>query len=155
MNALPKSLLEETAPSEAESILMKIPLLGWSIAHALEINRFRPIIEYYENILSARDPNQVVASWSEEEYFIAQPLMKILEEELGWKNALFIPTDPCVVAIWAHQDGLDDVAAFQSIEHTWGIQFTDEDLHKIAEFNLRDFVALIKTRSQQAASSNP
>ena len=38
---------------------------------------------------------------------------------LCWKPPVFIPTDPCLVALWAHKDGLDDLAAIKRIEHEW------------------------------------
>jgi hypothetical protein len=148
MNALPKEPLEATSPSRAESILMKIPFIGWGIAHALEESRFRPIISQYEQILRSREANEVFDSWPSEDSPVAERLMTILEEEFGWNPSLFIPRDPCLVALWAHEDGLDDVSALGRIEREWGIQFSEEDLSKMWALNLQDLVTLIKTRSQ-------
>jgi hypothetical protein len=74
--------------------------------------------------------------------------MIILEEEFGWKPSAFIPSDPCCVALWAHEDGLDDVSALRRIEREWGIRLSDHDISKIWEIDLHGLVSLIKSRSQ-------
>ncbi len=81
-------------------------------------------------------------------------MMTLLEEELGWKPPAFILGDPCLVAFWAHEDGLDDVAAIRRIEHEWGIDFSYEELAKLQDYDLQAFIALIKNKSQQAVSGN-
>lgn len=148
MNPLPKAPLEATEPSKCEAFLRKIPFLGWAIAHALEGQRFQPIEQEYKKLLRSRDRDEVLALWSPEQRQDVARLMTLFEEELGWKPPAFIPTDPCLVAFWAHEDGLDNVAAIKRIEHEWGIEFSDRDIAKIPHYDLQSFIALIKTKSQ-------
>ena len=75
--------------------------------------------------------------------------MAVLEEELGWEPPVFIPTDPCLVALWAHEDGLDDVAAIKRIEHDWGVQLSKEEIARVQGYDLQNFISLLRTKSQQ------
>ena len=154
MNPLPKAPLEATTPSRPEAFFGKIPILGWTIAHAMQNQRFHPIESAYKQILTSRDRDEALAEWSPDQRSDAARMMTLLEEELGWKPPTFIPTDPCLVAFWAHEDGLDDVAAIRRIEHEWGIEFSDEELAKLQDYDLQAFIALIKNKSQQAVSGN-
>jgi len=152
MNPLPKALLEATTPSRGEVFFRKIPLLGWTIAHAIQEHRFHPIENAYKEILASRGRNETLAEWPADQRSDAARMMTVLEEELGWKPPAFIPADPCLVAFWAHQDGLDDVAAIRRIEHEWGIEFSDGEIAKLQDFDLQAFIALIKRKFEQAVS---
>ena len=155
MIPLPKAPLEATTPSKPEAFFGKIPLLGWGIAHAMQDQRFQPIENAYKRLLISRDRDEVLAQWCPEQRSDAVRLMTILEEELGWKPPAFIPTDPCLVAFWAHDDGLDDDAGIERIEHEWGIEFSDEELAKLQDYDLQTFIDLIKNKSQQVGAPNP
>ncbi len=148
MELLPIALLEASSPSKAETFFGKIPFLGWMIARILQDRRFHPISITYKNLLSARDHDVVIEKWHEDERGDAVRLMRILAEELGWRPPQFLPGDPCLVALWAYEDGLDDVAAILRIEDEWGIKFTDEEVAVIYKLKLLDLVQLIKTKSQ-------
>jgi hypothetical protein len=154
MNPLPKAPLVATRPSKLEAFFGKIPLLGWTIAHAMQDQRFHPIEKEYKRILMSRDHDEVLAQWVPDQRSDATRLMTLLEEELGWKPPSFIPSDPCLVAFWAHEDGLDDVAAITRIEREWGINFNDEEVATLFNNDLHAFIDLIKTKSQQVVSGN-
>jgi hypothetical protein len=146
MDPLPKDPLETTAPSKAEALFGKIPLLGWMIARILEARRFHPIEVAYMSQLNARDYDEVIGKWHQDQRADAARLMTILAEEFGWTTPHFMPSDPCLVAFWAHEDGLDYLAAFKRIEDEWGIQFTDEELFDTYKVSLLDLVHLIQTK---------
>lgn len=154
MDPLPKAPLEATAPSKAEAFFGNIPLLGWMIARTLQDQRFYPIEVAYKSQLNARDYDEVIGEWHQDQRADAARLMSILAEEFGWTPPHFIPSDPCLVAFWAHEDGLDDVAAFKRIEDAWGIQFADEELSDTYKVRLLDLVHLIQTKSQQVVRGN-
>ena len=120
----------------------------------MQNQRFHPIESAYKQILTSRDRDEALVEWSPDQRSDAARMMTLLEEELGWKPPTFIPTDPCLVAFWAHEDGLDDVAAIRRIEHEWGIEFSDEELAKLQDYDLQAFIAIIKNKSQQAVSGN-
>jgi hypothetical protein len=154
MNPLPKAPLMATTPSKTEAFFGKIPILGWTIAHAMQEQRFHPIENEYIRLLMSRDLEDTIARWTPNQRSDAARLMTILEEELGWKPPSFIPTDPCLVAFWAHKDGLDDIAAIRRIEHEWGIDFSDEEIENLRGFDLQDLISLIQTKSQQVVGDN-
>lgn len=156
MKPLPKAPLEATMPSKTEAFFAKMPVLGWAIAHAFQKQRFRPIEDAYKKLLMSRDRDESLAQWPPEQRSDAAVLMAVLEEELGWTPPRFVPTDPCLVAFWAHEDGLDDLAALKRIEHEWGIELSNEEIASIQDYNLQDFISLLRTKSQQPwlASSN-
>ena len=149
MNPLSKAPLEATTPSRPEAFFGKIPLLGWAIAHAMQHQRFHPIENAYKQTLTSRGRDEALAEWSPDQRSDAARMMTLLEEEFGWKPPAFIPTDPCLVAFWAHEDGLDDVAAIRRIEHEWGIEFSDEEIAKLQDYDLQAFIALIKTKANK------
>lgn len=154
MIPLSKDSLEATTPSTLEAFLGKIPFLGWTFAHAIQNNRFHPIVTEFKRVLMSRDRDDANEEWDPGQRSDATRLMRIFEEEMGWEPPTFIPSDPCRVAFWAHADGLDDVAAVQRIEREWGIDFSDEEIAKIWDCELQTFIALIQTKCQQVINRN-
>lgn len=149
MDALPKEILQATTPSRSETVFSKIPFLGWAIAHTLQDQRFQPIEKAYKRLLNSRNGDEALAQWPPDQRADAARLMIILEEELGWKPAHFIPTDPCLVAFWAHEDGLDSVAATARIQDEWKMKFTDQELAKSLDADLQDLITWVKAKANQ------
>jgi len=154
MNPLPTLHLKETEPSKFERFFERIPIFGTAVAWAFQDRRFRPIERAYTELLRARDHDDTIAQWPEDLRADAIHLMTILEQELGWKPAHFVPDDPCLVAFWAHQDGLDDVCAIQSIETAWGIDLSAAALDGLYDISLLELLHLVKSQSQQGGAAN-
>ena len=126
MKPLVCEALSTTRPSTAERVLMWIPIVGWTISHAMENARFKPIIREIEDQLLARpDTSDFWTSRNGSSEF-TRLIRAILAKELDWPNDHFLPEDPMKILLWAHRDGLDGVFAIQAIEKEIGIRIPVE-----------------------------
>lgn len=121
MSPLVCGALSTSRPSAAERFLMWIPLLGWTLSHAMARERFKPMIREINNQLLARHDSSDFWTCRNESFEIAKTTCRIIAKELDWINDHFLPEDPMQILLWAHRDGLDGVFAIQEIEKALGI----------------------------------
>jgi hypothetical protein len=152
MNPLSIKPILDSEPSWFEKKIAKIPLIGEVIACELERSRFRPIAKEYSKILKDRDPDQALSLWNQEDLNMAKKIMEILNESMGWEFPRFIPGDPCYIAFWSFEDGLDVVEASENIESAWNIKFTEKEEKSTTDYTLQQLIDLIKLKSQPVAS---
>jgi hypothetical protein len=103
--------------------LERIPVLGWTWADLRWKSRASSIIREIHTLLANRSI-ETVALFGDDPSLrdTAATLATIAAREIGWPNDRFLPDDPLATVLWAHEDGLDDMAAIQSIETTIGIE---------------------------------
>lgn len=126
MSPLVCAALSTTRPSAAERVLMWIPFLGWTLSHAMERERFKPMIREIEDQLLARSDTSDFWACRNDSVEITKTICRIIAKELGWPNDYFLPEDPMQILLWAHRDGLDGVFAIQEIEKALGVSIPTE-----------------------------
>lgn len=131
MKPLACDALTTTHPTRAEKALSWIPILGWTLASALEQRRFRPIVQDIERQLLDRPDTSGLWGPDPRRQKASAALRRLIMEELGWPNDRFIPEDPPGVVFWAHRDGLDGVTALTRLEREFGVQFPDEEWERL------------------------
>jgi len=144
MKPLVCDALFATERSQAERILMRIPILGWAFGSALEQDRFRPMVREIERQLLARPDTTSFWGAPSPRQQAGQRLRPIFADEFGWPNDHFLPEDPFGIVFWAHQDGLDDVSAIQKIEKTFNVSLPIPALEGLWRHGtLGDFIELL------------
>lgn len=125
---------------------MWIPLLGWCFGAALQRERYRPVVQLYEQILSSRDQQLVIDTWEEEDRDFYKEIARIIGAEIGWEYPWFLPDDPLEVVFWAHQDGLDGTIATKQLEQKFEIKLSDEECRLLCHARMFDLVQNIKKK---------
>jgi acyl carrier protein len=110
-----------------EKLLMWLPIIGWTVAAALEKARFRPMVRTIDQQLRERPDTSEQWGSDPRRQEISATVRSLIAEELGWPNDHFIPDDPFGIAFWGHQDGLDDVSAAMRIEKQFGFRLPDSE----------------------------
>ena len=119
----------DSSATKAESLWKRVPILGWTIADMMWVERTRPIVNKIEDQLKAR-PKPDNAIWGDNaaKVALAHFVCKIAAEEMGWPNDHLIPDDPAGVVFWAHEDGLDVESAVLEIEQRLSIKLEDAEV---------------------------
>lgn len=102
--------------------LEQIPVVGWIWADLRWKSRANPIVREIHALLANRS-TVTVSIFGDDPSLreTAATMANIAAQEIGWPNDRFLPDDPLATVLWAHEDGLDDMAAIQSIEEEFGI----------------------------------
>lgn len=136
--------LETTRPSKTEQCLAWIPVLGWTLARALEQARFRPLVQSIKQQLRNRGDTSELWGPEPGRQRASATLRRILQEEFGWINDHFIPEDPLDIVCWAHRDGLDGASFITRLEQAFGISLTDADWERVShDGSLNDLLRLL------------
>jgi hypothetical protein len=80
----------------------------------------------YEKTLCGRPDIPITVWGNQHQQAAGLKLLTIIDDNFGWPNTRFVPWDPVCVAMWAYEDGLDDMAAISDIEKAFGVTFTDD-----------------------------
>lgn len=151
MKPLVCDALWTTQPSSAERILLWIPFLGWPFAASLQDERFRPLVRCIEQQLLGRPDTSELWPTDPLRQKLSSALRRLIKEEFGWPNDHFIPADPFGIALWAHQDGLDDVSAVRRIEQEFGYQMPDSEWERFwCHGTLGEFLDILIANNRNA-----
>ena len=155
MTPLSCDALRATRPSRAERILAWIPLIGWTFAHVLQEERFRPIIAEIERQLLARPETDQYWETYDEFGCLNRRLRKLIATEFHWPNDRFLPDDSFEIVFWDHGVSMDDLWTIQCIEEEFGIEISADDLMPVWQGGtLGEFVTLVALRSATKSGMN-
>ena len=122
---LDASPLKEYSEPKSEKWLLWLPPIGWLWNHSRWQRWASPHRQAFEQILRGR-PDIPMDVWGDTEHQgAAGRVLAIIDDNFGWPNGRFVPWDPVCVAMWAYEDGLDDMSAISDIENTFGVTFPD------------------------------
>jgi len=111
----------------SEKWLMWLPPIGWLWNHMRWQRWAGPIRSRHEATLRGR-PEIPLDTWGDAAHLaVATHILAIIDDNFGWPNTRFVPWDPVCVAMWAYEDGLDDMAAISDIEKAFKVTFTDDE----------------------------
>ena len=131
----------EANETRAEKFWKRIPILGRTIAVSLWDARVHPIVEQVNSQLRQRAPIEEDEWGSDPARLEAAKFISLVaQRQIGWVNDRFSPLDPVSIVFWAHEDGLDDIAALQEIESEFDIKIEDSHITEIWQLNLSEFV---------------
>ena len=122
---LDASPLKEYSEPQSGNWLMWLPPIGWLWNHMRWQRWAGPIRSRHEATLRGRQEIPVDTWGDAAHQAIATSILAIIDDNFGWPNTRFVPWDPVCVAMWAYEDGLDDMAAISDIEKAFGVTFTD------------------------------
>jgi hypothetical protein len=129
--------------------LMWFPPIGWFLNQSRWQHWAGPVRTQYEATLRDRPVIPADIWGNPDQQAIAATLLTIIDDNFGWPNTRFVPWDPVAVAMWAYEDGLDDMAAISDIEKAFGVTFTNEEWLKYYQKTLLDLVDGILERSER------
>lgn len=139
----------DASATKVERLWKRVPVLGWTIAGMMWVERTRPIVKKIEGQLKAR-PKPDNAIWGDNaaKVALAHSVCKIAAEEMGWPNDHFVPDDPAGVVFWAHEDGLDVESAVLEIEQGLGIRLKDAEVEAWFYQTLGEVIESLWVRQQ-------
>jgi len=124
---LDASPLKSYSEPASEKWLLWLPPIGWLWNHLRWQRWASPIRSRYEATLRGRQEVPIEVWGDEAHQAVAIRILAIINDNFGWPNTRFVPWDPVCVAMWAYEDGLDDMAAISDIEKEFGVTFTDNE----------------------------
>ena len=124
---LDASPLKAYSEPTSEKWLMWLPPIGWLWNHTRWQRWAGPNRMAYEKTLCGRPDIPVTVWGNQHQQAAGLQLLTIIDDNFGWPNTRFVPWDPVSVAMWAYEDGLDDMAAISDIEKAFGVTFTDDE----------------------------
>ncbi|MFZ4781439.1 MAG: hypothetical protein ACOYLC_03920 [Armatimonadaceae bacterium] len=124
---LDASPLTEYSEPKSDKWLMWLPPIGWLWSHMRWQRWARPNRMAYEKTLRERPIIPVTVWGNQQQQTAGLKLLTIIDDNFGWPNMRFVPWDPVSVAMWAYEDGLDDMAAISDIEKAFGVTYTDDE----------------------------
>ena len=107
--------------------LMWLPPIGWLLSQLRWQRWARPNRMAYEKTLCGRPDIPITVWGNQHQQAAGLKLLTIIDDNFGWPNTRFVPWDPVCVAMWAYEDGLDDMSAISDIEKAFGVTFTDDE----------------------------
>jgi hypothetical protein len=124
----------------SEKWLLWLPPIGWLWNHFRWQRWASPHRQAYEQILRGR-PDIPIDVWGDTVHQgVAGRVLVIINDNFGWSNTRFVPWDPVCVAMWAYEDGLDDINAIAAIEQEFSMTFTDASWLEIYKGTLAELV---------------
>jgi hypothetical protein len=124
---LDASPLKAYSEPTSENWLMWLPPIGWLWNHMRWQRWAGPIRSRREATLRGRQEIPLETWGDDAHQSVATRILAIIDDDFGWPNTRFVPWDPVCVAMWAYEDGLDDMAAISDIEKAFGVTFTDDE----------------------------
>jgi hypothetical protein len=119
-------LMDYTDPPSTKW-LMYLPPIGWLLSHWGWQRWAGPLRSRSEATLRERPIIPVTVWGNQHQQAAGLKLLTIIDDNFGWPNTRFVPWDPVCVAMWAYEDGLDDMAAISDIEKAFKVTFTDDE----------------------------
>jgi hypothetical protein len=148
---LNESPLKEYSEPKSDKWLMCLPPIGWLLSQLRWQRWARPNRMAYEKTLRERPSIPVTVWGNQQQQAAGLKLLTIIDDNFGWPNTRFVPWDPVSVAMWAYEDGLDDMAAISDIEKAFKVTFTDDELLEYYQKTLLDLVDGILERSERTS----
>jgi hypothetical protein len=105
----------------------------------------------YEKTLRERPVIPVTVWGNQHQQAAGLKLLTIIDDNFGWPNTRFVPWDPVCVAMWAYEDGLDDMAAISDVDEAFSVTFTDDEWLEYYQKTLLDLVEGILERSERTS----
>lgn len=124
---LDASPLKEYSEPKSDKWLMWLPPIGWLLSQMRWQRWAGPLRSRHEATLRERPIIPVTVWGNQHQQAAGLKLLTIIDDNFGWPNTRFVPWDPVCVAMWAYEDGLDDMAAISDIETAFGVTFTDDE----------------------------
>ena len=148
---LNESPLKEYSEPKSDKWLMCLPPIGWLLSQLRWQRWARPNRMAYEKTLRERPSIPVTVWGNQQQQAAGLKLLTIIDDNFGWPNTRFVPWDPVSVAMWAYEDGLDDMAAISDIEKAFKVTFTDDEWLEYYQKTLLDLVDGILERSERTS----
>ena len=148
---LDTSPLKEYSEPKSEKWLMWLPPIGWLLSQLRWLCWARPNRMAYEKTLCGRPDIPITVWGNQHQQAAGLKLLTIIDDNFGWPNTRFVPSDPVCVAMWAYEDGLDDTAAISDIEKAFLVTFTDDEWLEYYQKTLLDLVDAILERSERTS----
>ena len=148
---LDASPLKKYSEPKSGKWLMWLPPIGWLWSHMRWQRWAGPLRSRYEATLRERPIIPVTVWGNQQQQTAGLKLLTIIDDNFGWPNTRFVPWDPVCVAMWAYEDGLDDMAAISDIEKAFKVTFTDAEWLEYYQKTLLDLVDGILERSERTS----
>ena len=148
---LDASPLKEYSEPKSDKWLMWLPPIGWLLSQLRWQRWARPNRMAYEKTIRERPSIPITVWGNQHQQAAGLKLLTIIDENFGWPNTRFVPWDPVCVAMWAYEDGLDDMSAISDIEKAFGVTFTDDEWLEYYQKTLLDLVEGILERSERTS----
>jgi len=148
---LDASPLKEYSEPKSEKWLMWLPPIGWLLSQLRWLCWARPNRMAYEKTLRERPVIPVTVWGNQHQQAAGLKLLTIIDDNFGWPNTRFVPWDPVCVAMWAYEDGLDDMAAISDVDEAFSVTFTDDEWLEYYQKTLLDLVEGILERSERTS----
>ena len=130
---------------------MWLPPIGWLLSQLRWLCWARPNRMAYEKTLRERPVIPVTVWGNQHQQAAGLKLLTIIDDNFGWPNTRFVPWDPVCVAMWAYEDGLDDMAAISDVDEAFSVTFTDDEWLEYYQKTLLDLVEGILERSERTS----
>ena len=122
---------------------MWLPPIGW-LWNQMRWQRWAgPNRMAYKKTLCGRPDIPVTVWGNQHQQAAGLKLLTIIDDNFGWPNTRFVPWDPVCVAMWAYEDGLDDMAAISEIEKAFGVTFTDDEWLEMYAGSLAELIDVL------------
>jgi len=137
---LDASPLKGYSEPASEKWLLWLPPIGWLWNHLRWQRWASPIRSRYEATLRGRQEVPLEVWGDEAHQAVAIRILAIINDNFGWPNTRFVPWDAVCVAMWAYEDGLDDMNAIAAIEQEFSMTSTNASWLEIYEGTLAELV---------------
>jgi hypothetical protein len=140
---LDASPLKKYSEPKSGKWLMWLPPISWLWSHMRWQRWAGPLRSRYEATLRERPIIPVTVWGNQQQQTAGLKLLTIIDDNFGWPNTRFVPWDPVCVAMWAYEDGLDDMAAISDIEKAFSVTFTDDEWLEMYAGTLAELIDIL------------